>query len=125
LPIRAGGKPRPCDLTSTPDADAEAVEAARVYVFEWLTPAEAARLEGKRALYRVAVVCHPAGDRYELDAPEGVVGVLTWGDRALHGEATVEAVLRMEYVPAKVGKDGTPSPGCWRWRLDKAAVVGG
>jgi len=103
--------------------DAEAVEA-RVHVFERPTPAEAARLEGRRAVYRVSISSHPSEDRYELAAPEGVAGVLIWGDRALHAEATVEAELRLEYVPPRFVKEGRPFPGAWRYVLDKAAVVG-
>jgi hypothetical protein len=37
--------------------------------------------------------------------------------------AAVEAELRMEYIPAKAGKDGTCFPGWWRYRLANAAVV--
>jgi hypothetical protein len=121
--IGGGGKPRPCELITAPDAEAEAVEAARAHVFERLTPGEAARLEGKRALYRVSISSHPAFDRYELDAPDGVVGVLAYGDRSIHGQATVEAVLHLDYVPPRPQKDGVLFPGAWRYRLEDAAVV--
>ena len=75
------------------------------------------------AVYRVSISSHPAGDRYELDAPDGVVGVLAYGDRSIHGQATVEAVLHLDYVPPRPQKDGGLFPGAWRYRLEDAAVT--
>ena len=40
------------------------------------------------------------------------------------GPRVVEAVLHMDYLPPRSGKDVTPFPGAWRYELAKAAVVG-
>jgi hypothetical protein len=126
--IGGGGKPRPCELTPPPDMDAEAVEAPRVYDFARLTLAEAARLEGRRARYRVNLTNEKktSGGRfvYAADAPGGEVAVFTLAAYLRDGPRTVEAELRLDYIPAKVEADGAPSPAAWVYRLEKAAVVG-
>jgi hypothetical protein len=120
-----GGKPRPCDLTPAPDVDTEAVE---VRDFARLTPAELVRREGRRAVYHVRLTDELGEQRgrcvfYSVAAPGDEPAVLTLPAHVRDDELTVEAELHIEYVPAKVGKDGTPFPAAWVYRLEKAAVV--
>jgi hypothetical protein len=103
--------------------DAEAVEV-RVHVFARLPPAEAAQLEGRRALYRVNVTGEQAGVVFDIDAPGDEVAVLTLPVIVHEDALTVAAELHLDYFPAKVGKDGTPFPATWGYRLEKAVLVG-
>jgi hypothetical protein len=118
-------------LGSDPTAalsDGEALALPRVHDFAKLTPAERARPEGKRAVYRVTLTNErkTSGGRfvYTPDAPGGEVAVLTLAAYLRDGPWTVEAQLRMEFMPAKVGADGTPFPAAWRYRLEKADAKG-
>jgi hypothetical protein len=105
--------------------DAEAVE---VPDFAVLKPADEARLEGRRALYRVRIVdqlcvLRRVGALYDVAAPGHEIVPLLLPGRAETRELTVEAELRMRYVPARAGRDGV-FPGAWRYALEDAAVVG-
>jgi hypothetical protein len=111
-------------FASDPAAAPPDAEAVGAIDFAGLTPAEAARLEGKRALYRVNVAGEEAAAVFEIDAPGDVTGVLIIHADLGTGPRTVEAVLHMDYFRARVGKDGTPFPAAWVYRLEKAAVVG-
>jgi hypothetical protein len=121
--VGAGGNPRPCDLTGAPDADAEAVES-RVYEFARLTPAEAARLEGRRAVYRVRVTGVGLNRIFDVDAPTDALGELSIHGFAATGPHVVEAELRLEHVTARGGKAGPPGKGLWVYRLEKGAILG-
>jgi hypothetical protein len=114
----------PADAPAPPGADAEAVE---VHDLATLTPAEAVRLQGGRALYRVVVVQHYPCGLCEAKAPGGGEAALTLpGPRVCApGEAVVvEAELQLDYYPPGLDKDGTLYPEAWDYRLEKAAAVG-
>jgi hypothetical protein len=113
-------------LACASDPAAAPPDAAAVEVIDFarLTPADAARLEGKRARYRVrvrALALGGPGWPNVLDAPAGVSGVMDLRRPICVGAYTVEAELCMVYFPP--GGDGTPLPGRWDYRLVKAAVV--
>jgi hypothetical protein len=114
----------PADAPAPPGADAELVE---VHDLATLTPAEAARLVGRQALFRVVVVQdYPCG-LCEAKAPGGGEAALTLpGPRVLApGEAVVvEAELQLDYHPPELGKDGALYPEAWDYRLEKAAAAG-
>jgi hypothetical protein len=57
--------------------DTEVAEAVQVHDFAALEPGEAARLEGKKAVYRVRLLEETAGGVYEIDAPDDVIGLLS------------------------------------------------
>jgi hypothetical protein len=102
--------------------DAEAVEAPD---FAGLTLGRAARLEGRRALYRVRVLAPfgpdgAPGVRHAVFAPGGRFGELRLPALARGDALTVEAELRLEYVPSKIGEDGAPAPASWRYHLERA-----
>src|SRR5207302_140429 len=98
-----------------PDA---AVVEARVHVFEQLTLTQAARLEGRRALYRLWLdgLRRKKGDRwlYTADGPGEEVVVLTLPAGVSDGEYSVEAELHLYYVPEPGGE------GEWHYRLEEA-----
>jgi hypothetical protein len=106
----------------TPPPDAAVVETP-VCVFARLMPAQAARLEGKRARFRVVVAEHtPCG--LWAEAPAGAEGAVELPGPRRRGEAIlVEAELRFDYDAPLRDKDGTAYPEAWRCRLEKAAVV--
>jgi hypothetical protein len=111
------------DPTTAGLPDSEAVQAVE---FAALTSGDAARLEGKRARYRVRVRALALGGRgwpNVLDAPAGVSGVMDLRRPICVGAYTVEAELCMVHFPPTVDGDGTPLPGRWDYRLVKAAVV--
>jgi hypothetical protein len=112
----------PADAPAPPP-DAAVVETP-VCVFERLTPAQAARLEGQRARFRVVVVEHtPCG--LWAEAPAGAEGAVDLpGPRRRRGEVIlVEAELQIDYDPPLLDKDGTLYPEAWHYRLEKAVVA--
>jgi hypothetical protein len=114
----------PADAPAPPGADAEAVE---VHDFARLTPAQAVRLQGGRALYRVVVVKHYPCGLCEVEPPRNGEAVLFLPGPRVHapGEAVVvEAELQLDYYPPELNKDGGLYPEAWSYRLEKAAAVG-
>jgi hypothetical protein len=118
-------------LAFASDPAAAAPEAGTVesHVLGHLTATEAALLEGKREHYQVAILTSVRRGgfgpiRCTVIGPGGVAGELLLEDLPRRSPLTVEAELRMEFVPAGVGRDGTPFSGRWRYRLENAAVVG-
>jgi hypothetical protein len=98
--------------------------------FAALTDAEARRLEGKPALFRVtldtdcdteerdgSVCANCVGDG---DAPEDVY--LCSGQK-VDDTMTVEAILQVRYCLPLVGADGGRLPALWEYRLARARLV--
>jgi hypothetical protein len=101
---------------SDPTAAPPDAGAVQVHDLAALKPAEALGLEGGRRLFRVVVVKQWPGGWCAVKAPgDGGLSLGLPGRHARGEVVFVEAELRIDY--------GTPSPGAWMYRLEKAAVV--
>jgi hypothetical protein len=113
---------------SDPTAALPDAEAVKVIDFVRLTPDQAVRLEGQRVRSHIRAraleKAKTGGVLYQVEASRDRAVRMVLPDAVPDGEMTVEAELHIDYIPPGVLKDGTPSPGWWRYRLEKAAVVG-
>jgi hypothetical protein len=100
----------------------------RVYDLATLTEAEARRLEGRRALFRILLDSEP-GERgrfvwYDCVSPDAVYSsVSLYPGEAVEGTATVAAVFRRIVHPPTVGADGSALDGLTEYRLTQAVAV--
>jgi len=116
-------------LTFASDPAAAAPDAGTIEtrVLGRLTATEAALLEGKREHFQVAILTSMrrfGAIRCTVIGPGGAAGDLLLEDFPQRSPLTVEAELRMEFVPPGVRKDGTPFSGAWHYRLENAVIVG-
>jgi hypothetical protein len=101
--------------------DAEAVEV-RVHDFARLTPATAARLEGRRSVYRVDILFECDPGRYVVDGPWPRKSFLKPAAGVRTGRRSVEARLSLEWVPPCVEANGRPRPARWKYCLEEATL---
>src|SRR5689334_5142732 len=97
-------------------SDAESVE---VHDLSALTLAEAFRLEGKPALYRVRLL-FAFPHRFIVEGPAGMTPGLVMPDPPYAPAVTVEAVLRLEQESPAASQDGSLRPERWGFRLENA-----
>jgi hypothetical protein len=102
-----------------------APRAERTFVLSKLTPAEALRLDGKRARFRVALDSAEDPDwngfvGYDCATPDDIARtVLLYRGQDLADEMTVEATLRVIRHAATVGELGTFFPTFTEYRLTR------
>ena len=101
--------------------------AVKTYELASLSPADAFRLNGKRAVFRIGLDSTEAEwegftlyDCQSVDAVSRSVYFCPWQDVA--DEMTVEATLWVIRHPATVGDQGTPFPAFVEYRLTKAVI---
>jgi hypothetical protein len=126
------GKPRPLELlpADAPDPSRPDAEPRVVYDLATLPPAEAARLQGRRELYRVRLDSAPAevGGRlvYEVAVREPDALGTVWLPRGqlVEDVMTVEAELKVLNQRTAVGARGAVFPGFTEYRLLDAVRAG-